>query len=149
MLIQDMSSDMCIDLLKRTHLGRLACAQGSQPYVVPISLAYQEKFIYCFATVGQKIEWMRTNPLVCIEIAEIVSRQEWQTVVIFGRYEELPNIPELQETRLIAHNLLARVAGWWEPGYVKTLHQGKVRPLHPIYFRISVDNITGHQGLSV
>ena len=148
MLIQDMTSDMCIDLLKRTRLGRLGCAQGLQPYVVPISLAYQEKFIYSFATLGQKLEWMRANPLVCVEVDEIVSRQEWQTVVIFGRYQELPDTPELHETRLVAHNLLAKSASWWEPGYVKTMHQGKARPLHPIYFRISTNKITGHQGLS-
>jgi nitroimidazol reductase NimA-like FMN-containing flavoprotein (pyridoxamine 5'-phosphate oxidase superfamily) len=40
MLIQDMTREMSEDLLKRTHVGRLRCAQGSQPYVVPISFAY-------------------------------------------------------------------------------------------------------------
>jgi uncharacterized protein len=148
MLIQDMTSDMCIDLLKRTHLGRLGCAQGLQPYVVPISFAYQEKFIYSFATVGQKIEWMRANPLVCVEVDEIVSRQEWQTVVILGRYEELPDTRDMHETRLVAHDLLAKSASWWEPGYVKTLHEGQARLLNPIYFRISINKISGHQGLS-
>jgi len=58
---------------------------------------------------------MRSNPLVCVEIDEIVSRQEWQTVVVFGRYEELHDIPELQETRLVAYHLLAKAASWWEP----------------------------------
>ena len=148
MLIQDMPYEMCVKLLKRTNLGRLACTQEAQPYVVPISLAYHEKFIYSFATGGQKIEWMRTNPLVCVEVDEIVSRQEWQTVVILGRYEELPDTPDMKERRLVAHNLLAKSASWWEPSYVKTLHEGKARALHPIYFRISIDKITGHQGLT-
>jgi hypothetical protein len=34
-----MTREMSEDLLKRTHVGRLGCAQGSQPYVVPISVA--------------------------------------------------------------------------------------------------------------
>ena len=149
MQIQDMSASMCIDLLQRAKLGRLGCTQGLQPYVVPISIAYQANFIYSFSTLGQKIEWMQANPLVCVEVDEIVSPREWLAVVIFGRYQELPDTPELQDTRLFAHYLLAKSANWWEPGYVKTLHEGKERPLHPIYFRISIDKITGHQGLSV
>jgi nitroimidazol reductase NimA-like FMN-containing flavoprotein (pyridoxamine 5'-phosphate oxidase superfamily) len=149
MLIQDMTREMCVDLLKRAHVGRLGCAKDSQPYVVPISFAYHREFIYSFATIGKKIEWMRANPLVCVEADEIVSRHEWQTVVIVGRYEELPDTPDFHRTRMVAHELLAKTAMWWEPGYVKTLHKGKERPLQPIYFRISISEISGHQGLLV
>jgi hypothetical protein len=39
---------------------------------------------------------------------------------------------------MVAHDLLAKTAMWWEPGYVKTLHKGEERPLQPIYFRISI-----------
>jgi nitroimidazol reductase NimA-like FMN-containing flavoprotein (pyridoxamine 5'-phosphate oxidase superfamily) len=147
MLIQDMTREMSEDLLKRTHVGRLGCARGPQPYVVPISFAYHREFLYSFATIGRKIEWMRANPLVCVEVDEIVSRHEWQTVVIFGRYQELSETPESYRTRLVAHDLLAKTAMWWEPGYVKTLHQGEERRLEPIYFRISISDISGHQGL--
>ena len=149
MLIQDMTREMSEDLLKRTHVGRLGCAQGSQPYVVPISFAYHREFLYSFATVGQKIEWMRANPLVCVEVDEIISRQEWQTVVICGRYQELPDTPELYRTRVVAHDLLAKTAMWWEPGYARALLQGEERQLEPIYFRISIRKISGHQGRPV
>jgi uncharacterized protein len=147
MLIQDMTREMSIDLLKRAHIGRLGCVQGLQPYVVPISFAYHQQFIYSFTTVGQKIEWMRANPLVCVEVDEIVSRHEWQAVVIFGRYQELPDTPECCGIRMVAHDLLAKTAMWWEPGYAMTLHRGEERPLQPIYFRISISKISGHQGL--
>src|ERR1700737_3319129 len=66
-----------LDLLARTHLGRLACAQGSQPYVVPFYFAYNNNSLYSFTTVGQKIDWMRANPLVCVEADEVVSPEEW------------------------------------------------------------------------
>ena len=147
MLIQDMTREMSIDLLKRAHIGRLGCVQGLQPYVVPISFAYHQQFIYSFTTVGQKIEWMRANPLVCVEVDEIVSRHEWQTVVIFGRYQELPDTPECCGIRVVAHDLLAKTAMWWEPGYAMTLHRGEERPLQPIYFRVSIRRISGRQGL--
>jgi hypothetical protein len=70
MLIQDMTREMSVDLLKRTHIGRLGCAQGLQPYVVPFSFPYHREIIYSFATIGKKIEWMRANPLICVEADE-------------------------------------------------------------------------------
>ena len=144
MMIQDISSEMCIDLLKRTNIGRLACVKDLQPYVVPISFVYSSNFIFGFSTVGQKVDWMRANPLVCLEVDEIADQQNWRTVVVFGKYKELTD----QEGRTAAHDLLAKSASWWEPGYSKTVIEGKTRPLEPIYFRISIDKMTGHQALS-
>ena len=149
MLIRDMAREMSLDLLRRTDVGHLGCARAGQPYVVPISFAYHWEHLYGFATVGRKIEWMRANPLVCVEVEEILSRREWQTVVILGRYEELPDTPELSSTRALAHDLLAKAAAWWEPGYVRTLLHGEERPLEPIYFRISIDELSGHEGVPV
>jgi nitroimidazol reductase NimA-like FMN-containing flavoprotein (pyridoxamine 5'-phosphate oxidase superfamily) len=126
-------------------MGRIACSQGNQPYITPFSFVYDDHFIYGFTTIGQKIEWMRANPLVCVEIEHIVTRDEWQTVVAFGRYQELPRTLEFEELRSVAHDLLAKFPDWWEPGYAKTVHLGVDRELLPIYFRVSVDKISGHQ----
>jgi nitroimidazol reductase NimA-like FMN-containing flavoprotein (pyridoxamine 5'-phosphate oxidase superfamily) len=141
MLIQDIPSEMCANLLKRTNIGRLACVRGLQPYVVPISFVYHARSIYGFTTLGQKVDWMRSNPLVCLAVDEIVSRHNWQSVVVFGRYQELLD----NQGRAIAHDLLAKAPSWWEPGYASTVVEGKKRPLKPIYFRISVDKLTGRQ----
>ena len=147
MLIQDMTREMSIDLLKRAHIGRLGCTQGSQPYVVPISFAYHQEFIYSFATVGQKIEWMRANPLVCVEADEVVSPEQWMSVIVFGRYEELLDTPEYQGVRAFAHTLLKRHAVWWEPAYAKTILHRTERPLVPVVYRIHGLQITGHRAI--
>ncbi len=103
MLIQELTRQASLDLLARTHLGRLACAQGSQPYVVPFYFVYDHDCLYSFSTVGQKIEWMRANPLVCVEADEVVSPEQWVSVIVFGRYEELLDTPEYQGARTFAH----------------------------------------------
>jgi nitroimidazol reductase NimA-like FMN-containing flavoprotein (pyridoxamine 5'-phosphate oxidase superfamily) len=144
-LIQDLTRQASLDLLARTRLGRLACAQGAQPYVVPFYFAYDDNALYSFATVGQKIEWMRVNPLVCVEVDEIVSQQQWVSVIVFGRYEELPDTPEWQGARAVAHKLLRKSAMWWEPAYAESIHEGVPRPLVPIFYRIHIVRITGHR----
>ena len=67
MLISEMSGEECRDLLSRLGFGRLACAHQNRPYIVPIYFAYEPDHLYGFATMGQKVEWMRSNPLVCVD----------------------------------------------------------------------------------
>ena len=145
MLIKEMTSQASLDLLARTRLGRLACAKGPQPYVVPFYFAYQDYSLYSFTTVGQKVEWMRANPLVCVEADEVVSPQEWVSVIVFGCYEELPDTPELQSEREFAWQLLQQYAMWWEPGLAKTIIHGTERSLVPVFYRIHAVRITGHR----
>jgi uncharacterized protein len=146
-VIQELTREASLELLACTRLGRLACTQGTQPYVVPVYFAYHDHALYSFATVGQKIEWMRANPLVCVEVDEILSQQQWVSVIVLGRYEELPDTPEWQSARAVAHKLLQKSAMWWEPAYVESCSEGGPRPLVPIFYRIQVDRITGHRAV--
>jgi nitroimidazol reductase NimA-like FMN-containing flavoprotein (pyridoxamine 5'-phosphate oxidase superfamily) len=146
-LIQDMTREMSLSLIESSRYGRIACAKEGQPYVTPLSYAYSTGYLYCFSTVGTRIEWMRVNPLVCVEIEDLVSLEEWRTVVIFGLYHELTDTPEFYEERRRAYDLLAVGADWWNPGYAKTVRHGAERPLEPVYFRIAINEISGHQGI--
>ena len=145
MLIEELDRQSCLDLLFRTHLGRLACSQGAQPYVVPFYFACNTDYIYGFSTVGKKIEWMRANRLVCVEVDEVINSQNWMSVVVQGRYEELPNTPEWSMERDAAHCLLQQEAMWWEPAYAKTKIHGRMHPMEPVFYRIRIDTITGRR----
>ena len=147
MLIQELTRQASLDLLARTRFGRLACAQRTQPYVVPFYFVYDNDCLYSFSTVGQKIEWMRANPLVCVEADEVVSPEQWMSVIVFGRYEELLDTREYQDVRAFAHTLLKRHAVWWEPAYAKTILHGTQRPLVPVVYRIHGLQITGHRAI--
>ena len=142
MLIHELTRQASLDVLASTHLGRLACAQSMQPYIVPIHFAYQNNCLYCFSTPGQKIDWMRANPLVCVE-ADQMRREQWTTVVVFGRYEELSDTAETRSERALALRLLQQTAAWWEPRTVKTTQGGTPPALDSIFFRINIAQITG------
>lgn len=107
MVIREMSRDECLLMLAGTKLARLGCAHENQPYVVPVTLVFHleeggEPILYGVTTPGQKVEWMRANPLVCVEADEVVSHDRWTSVVAFGRYEELPETPADADERLRA-----------------------------------------------
>lgn len=98
MVIREMSPVECSLLLARARLARLGCTRENQPYVVPVSLVYHqpetgEPCLYGVTIPGKKIEWMRANPLVCVEMDEVAADDQWMSVIVFGRYEELPETP--------------------------------------------------------
>ena len=149
MIVREMTEAECLTTLARTRLGRLACAHENQPYVVPIYFVYEKFYLYGFTTPGQKVEWMRSNPLVCVELDEIVNDTQWMSIIIFGSYKELPESQEDEEgcnlERLHAHELLQQYAEWWEPGLASHTYRHSVQPWVPVFYRIRIDRITGRR----
>jgi hypothetical protein len=142
MLIHELTRQESLDVLAGTHLGRLACSQSMQPYIVPIHFAYQNGCLYGFSTPGRKIDWMRANPLVCVE-ADQMRREQWTTVVVFGRYEELPDTAETRSERALACRLLQQNAAWWETATAKIAQGGEPSAVDSIFYRINIVKITG------
>jgi len=142
MVIHEMTDIACRALLGRSHVVRLACAQNNQPYIVPFHVDMDGEWLYGFATLGQKIEWMRQNPLVCVQIEELTTEEQWESVLVYGQYEELPHTPEYEEARGVAERLFQMRPMWWQPASTPLdTHQ----PRAPIVFRIRIDRVTGRR----
>jgi nitroimidazol reductase NimA-like FMN-containing flavoprotein (pyridoxamine 5'-phosphate oxidase superfamily) len=146
MLILELTREECIEMLTRLSFGRLGCSRDDQPYVVPIHFAYHDRHLYSVAALGQKIEWMRANPLVCFEADETIHHDRWMSVVVRGRYEELPDTPEWRAERQLAYSLLQRRKVWWEPACVREALRTAVEQVMPMYYRIHIDQVTGRRG---
>src|SRR5688572_5896732 len=108
MWVRTMSTLECATLLTENRLGRLACARDNQPYVVPIYFVYSANHLYAFSGLGKKIEWMRANPLVSVVVEQRRQGSEWKSVVVDGRYEELPDRIGTKVQRDHAWSLLSR-----------------------------------------
>ncbi|CAN5382337.1 pyridoxamine 5'-phosphate oxidase family protein [soil metagenome] len=107
MMIREMSRNKCLRVLAQTRLARLACTRENQPYIVPVYLVYDElpdggAALYGFTTPGQKVEWMRANPQVCVEVDDVAEYDKWVSVIVLGHYEELPQAPGFDDQRLRA-----------------------------------------------
>ncbi len=145
MLIHELTTAECEEVLARTSVGRLACARNDQPYIVPVFLYFDisEKALYSFSTVGQKIDWMRGNPKVCVEVDEISEPLYWTTVVVFGRYEEIRDSKQESAARRRADELFQHRPEWWLPGAGK-LTTGEEHHT-PVIYRIRVDKASGRR----
>jgi nitroimidazol reductase NimA-like FMN-containing flavoprotein (pyridoxamine 5'-phosphate oxidase superfamily) len=148
MLISEMSGDECRDLVARLGFGKLACSHQNQPYIVPIYFAYEPDHLYGFATLGRKVEWMRSNPLVCVEVDEVLSHFHWSSVVVLGRYEEFPDSPEYTAVRLQAQLRLEKRALWWQTAYVASHARSEPGPANAVFYCIHIEEITGRRAMS-
>jgi nitroimidazol reductase NimA-like FMN-containing flavoprotein (pyridoxamine 5'-phosphate oxidase superfamily) len=143
MLITRMQNEECRKTLQRLGFGRLACTRDNQPYIVPIYFAYEPDHLYGFATVGEKVKRMRSNPLVCVQSDEVLGNDTWISVIVFGRYEEIPNGPEHAGERAKAQSLLDRRPMWWQAAYLVSNIRGTSEPASPVFYRIHIEEISG------
>jgi len=141
--ITELSETACRDLLARLGFGRLACSYQDQPYIVPIYFTYDRNrdSLYGFTTMGRKVEWMRSNPLVCVEVDEVVSHLLWSSVVVRGRYDELPNTPQAE------HRLEER-ALWWQTAYAASQIRSGPHPANAVFYCIHIEEISGRRAIA-
>jgi nitroimidazol reductase NimA-like FMN-containing flavoprotein (pyridoxamine 5'-phosphate oxidase superfamily) len=144
MLIHELTAAECRQILSRVTLARIACARGGQPYIVPISFAFdaESDCLFGFSSIGRKVEWMRENPSVCVEVEDVEDRFHWTTLVIFGLYEEISDSPADQAIRQRALDLFEQRTEWWLPG------AARVGPReHPavVMYRIQITSMTGRR----
>jgi nitroimidazol reductase NimA-like FMN-containing flavoprotein (pyridoxamine 5'-phosphate oxidase superfamily) len=174
MVIHVMTTEECLRFLGRSRLARLACARENQPYVVPVYLAYHSSgggaCLYGFTTPGQKVEWMRANPLVCVEMDEVTSDVEWTSVIAFGRYDEIsgaaggdsrrrparvkssdesraaPETTARESERRLAHEVFQAHAMWWEPAAATArARSDPAGTFNPIFYKILINRVTGQR----
>jgi len=142
MTIREMSEQECREALTRLRIGRLGCALDNQPYIVPVSIVYEEDYIYSFSTPGQKVKWMRANPKVCVQADEISGQSKWLSVVAYGQYQELRE-PQFEIERDHARKLLDRQHHWWLNALAERQLKEGDRLVSPLFFRIRIESLSG------
>lgn len=135
-----------MELLAAHHLARLACARDGRPYVVPIYYAYADKaLLHAFFIPGKKIDWMRTNPLVSVLVEDRGQGRQWKSVIVDGRYEELPERIGYKRQRDHAWSLLSKYANCWEPGALKPVTPPSIDDAAHTFFRIVIEEVSGRE----
>jgi hypothetical protein len=141
MIVREMREGDCYAMIKSGTIARLACARDGQPYLVPIQYAYALNRLFSFSLPGRKIEIMRQNPKVCLEIEEFSDRQHWRCVLVEGVYHELASEQDRQQ----AWQALQGRIDWWEPGALKPGPQQLTDERSHLFYEIVVNGLTGRQ----
>jgi len=98
-----------LKIIERGSLGHLGCFSDKDVYVVPITYAFENPYIYSHSKDGKKISMMRGNPYACIEIEEIKSMFDWRSAIAWGVYEELHNDEAVTAMRLLIKKITQKI----------------------------------------
>lgn len=143
MIIENLSPEKCAAVLSANHTASLACVRDGRPYLVPISYAYSQGFIYSFSLEGQKTIWMRDNASVSLLVVDHGAGRAWKSVIVEGTFEEFPDDRYFEHERDVAWKALSKRADWWDPGSLKLAREGGSAPADYIYYSIRIDAMTG------
>ncbi|MCC6289845.1 MAG: pyridoxamine 5'-phosphate oxidase family protein [Chitinophagaceae bacterium] len=145
-MVSNLTEIQIDELLERQIVGRIGCSINNKIYVVPISYAYEGNSIYVHTYEGMKIDAMRGNPEVCFEVDDYADMANWQSVIAWGRFEEITD-PEDRAAAiqiLLHRNLPMRSS--------ETTHIGEHWPfftdnesIEGIIFRIVIAEKTGRR----
>tara|TARA_R110000764_G_scaffold240089_1_gene342303 strand:+ start:77111 stop:77563 length:453 start_codon:yes stop_codon:yes gene_type:complete len=86
-----LSKSACVTLLKNNYLGHLAFIAQGVPFTLPITYYYDKSnnAIISYSSKGHKIDAMRENSSVSLQVGEVISNSNWQSVMVHGTFDEL------------------------------------------------------------
>ncbi len=124
-------------ILQSARVGRLGCIVSGEPYIVPISYNFEDDCLYSHSLPGTKIKALRENPRACVQVDQIESDLHWQSVIAFGKFEEMTKPQDRAEVL----NKLLRRFPMLTPVEAAIAADGCSPEV--IVFRIKIDRVTG------
>ena len=82
------------EFLHRQVVGRIGCHADGVTYIVPVSYAYDGRYMYAHSREGMKTAIMRKNPKICFEVDHMKDMANWKSVISWGVFEELTDPTE-------------------------------------------------------
>ncbi len=142
-----LNQDQINNVLLSQVMGRLACTDGKSPYIIPVTYIFEGEYLYGQSNEGTKLEIMRKNPNVCVEVDIMANMQNWQCVLVFGTFEELKgDLSEQAREKLYSRIFTLMTSstvhkfGHGDDAVVRIDESDKVKQ---IMYRIKIDTVTG------
>lgn len=135
-MIEELPRAEVDELLRRQLVGRIGCHVDGLTYVVPVIYAYDGDSFYVASVEGQKVQMMRRNPNVCLEVDEYDGAGSWQSAIVQGAYEELAGAEAERAVELLAERF-----GRNSETRTSRRHSGDGQGT--VCFRIRIDGVTG------
>ena len=140
-----LTNDKIEKVIKENVIGRIGCNNNGKTYILPISYAYDGESIYAHSREGLKITIMRKNPQVCFQVDTMKDMADWESVLLWGTFEELT---EEKDRNVAVQQLMNRELPLISSETVKLspewpFHTGNHSSVPGIFFKINITEKTG------
>ena len=124
-------------LLCAGRLGRLGCIADGEPYVVPVNYLCDGESLLLHSLPGRKVAALRANPRVCLQVDQIKDQFHWQSVLAYGRYQEITDAAERARLLNCPLTLFPKLTP------VESFIAEDANTPAPVVFRVRLERITG------
>ena len=133
------------NILSSQAVGRLACTDGNQPYIVPVTYNYDGNYIYGQTNEGMKLQILRKNPNVCFEVDWMMDMRNWQSVIVYGKFEELEDeaANEARENLFESVYSLSTSSTIHAHEHEVTAQMDDTNRVKFVMYRIKIETVTG------
>ena len=100
-MLTELTEKECEQVLQSQHYGHLGCSDDGEPYVVPVTYLFRNGAVFGQTEEGKKIDIMRKNPRVCMQVEHIRTGFDWESVQCFGRFGEVTDAKEAHAVSLL------------------------------------------------
>lgn len=146
-MVKNLSIDACLELLQNNHVGKLAYIYGQWPHITPITYCHDsdEKCIISYSAEGHKMHAMRSYGNVALQVDEIVTIQEWKSVLVQGQFEQLNGSSAKYYLHRFAQGVRSAIErqGGETPRFIKDFSSKLDDRGMPLVYRISITDIVG------
>jgi nitroimidazol reductase NimA-like FMN-containing flavoprotein (pyridoxamine 5'-phosphate oxidase superfamily) len=141
----ELNDTLVENILKTQFIGRIGCHANGITYVVPVTYVYNGMYVYAHSVKGMKIDMMRINPEVCFEVEVMQNMANWQSVIAWGKFEEITNMEEKQQAmqKIISRMRPMITSETTQPTHGLNTHTQDVGNHQAILFRIKLNKKTG------
>ncbi len=84
-----LSEEQIVQVLTKNVIGRIGCYADEKIYVVPVAYLYDDGCLLGHTIRGMKTTMLKKNPVCCFEVDSMQDMGNWQSVIAWGRFEEL------------------------------------------------------------
>lgn len=109
--LKELSQAEIEQLLNAASVGHLGCHHRGETYVVPLTFVYEDGRIFSHSIEGKKLEMMRANPHVCLQVEDVRSLFDWRSAIVWGRFQELKGGVEAARGLRLLKMKVASMAG--------------------------------------
>ena len=88
-MLGNLNESQIDNVLLSQVIGRLGCTDGKKPYIIPVTYVYDGNYIIGQSNEGRKLGIMRKHADVCFEVDVMSDMANWQSVLVFGKFQEL------------------------------------------------------------
>lgn len=136
-----------LSLLENDYLAHLSYIYQNRPFVVPITYFYDNisNVIICYSGEGHKMNAMRKNNHVALNVVDVDGLTKWKSVMVHGQFEQVMG----SEAKAYLHSFSVGIKELIIKRELKELHfisefsSKRVNENLPMIFVVRIEEVTG------